>query len=167
MTTVENQIVSFHNPTPLSDFVGMFEESLVEMKSRVSEPEYYTAINLIGEGVFDFTTYESEVLKKLTLDALQVCWVISTKTNFDFIANDSGNLKYLTMVNMPFFANRLEWGTSIRGAWWDHGWQELETNELIFQEKQLQKLRFQPLAWEKFLHAASEFFTKHEAAASE
>lgn len=51
--------------------------------------------------------------------AVEVCEAINDRKTFEYI-NDEENYKwFLLMCNMPFFSDKLEWGTSIRGAWWD------------------------------------------------
>ena len=50
---------------------------------------------------------------------LEVIDVIINQTQFEYIKDEAKYLNYLTMVNMPFLSNKIEWGTSIRGAWFD------------------------------------------------
>ena len=60
------------------------------------------------------------------------------------------------MCNMPFFANRLDWGTSIRGAWW---------NDCTFQtcglwngyDQMLEQIKFTSEEWKRFINAVIEF----------
>lgn len=74
----------------------------------------------IGERLFGFCTYEEEFCAEMTRRALDVADAISNRYTFEYINNDENHRWYLLMVNMPFFENKLEWGTSIRGAWWEH-----------------------------------------------
>lgn len=80
---------------------------------QISKLEY------LGGYIFNFTTYENIVLEQMATKALEVCNAITNKTTFDYITDENNNLWYLIMVNMPFFNDRLTWGSSIRGAWWD------------------------------------------------
>jgi hypothetical protein len=59
------------------------------------------------------------------------------------------------MCNMPFFADRLEWGTSIRGAWWSS--KSLASCGLWDGDKQLLELNFAPGEWDEFARALVEF----------
>lgn len=74
-------------------------------------------LEFVGEWVFDFTTYENEFIRKLTTQAILVANNITNCTTFKLYNEDPET--YLTMVNMPFFKYRVEWGVSIRGAWWE------------------------------------------------
>lgn len=48
--------------------------------------------------------------------AVEVCAAINDRQTFDYINDPNDYLWYLLMCNMPFFAERLECGISIRGA---------------------------------------------------
>jgi len=89
-----------------------------------SNPKYEdypsSRIEYIAEIVFGFETYESEVKALLCEKALEVCEAITKRKTFEYIATEEGNKWYLILTQMPFFQNKIEWGCSIRGAWWDH-----------------------------------------------
>jgi uncharacterized cupin superfamily protein len=61
------------------------------------------------------------------------------------------------MVNMPFFARRLEWGTSVRGAWWDHAAQTLESCGIWRGKEQAVSVQFTRDEWMRFIAALVEF----------
>lgn len=70
--------------------------------------------------IFDFTTYDSGMDKIFAQKMLDVIECILNKTNFQYIkASNENYLNYLTMINMPFLKDKLDWGTSIRGAWFN------------------------------------------------
>lgn len=96
---------------------GVVRESLGPMSRLV----------FLSEHIFDFTTYDHEMGELFASKAVEVCEVINEGRNFDYIKDPENYRWYLLMVNMPFFADRLEWGTSIRGAWWDHADQTLDS----------------------------------------
>lgn len=77
----------------------------------------------IGEtlaDLFGFTTYDSSIDKLLSENMIEVLECILQKKTFDYLDKSPENyLNYLNMVNMPFLKEKLEWGTSIRGAWFD------------------------------------------------
>jgi hypothetical protein len=78
-----------------------------------------TRLEYLGDYVFEFITYDREMAELFSSKALEVCKAISDRTTFDYI-KDAGNYRwFLLMCNMDFFSQRLNWGTSIRGAWWD------------------------------------------------
>lgn len=65
------------------------------------------------------------------------------------------------MVNMTFFSRRLNWGTSVRGAWWDTSTPnetELDTIALWLDGNQLTApLRFSTEQWQEFIAAMLAF----------
>lgn len=70
--------------------------------------------------IFDFTTYDSEVDILWSKRMIEVLEAILNRKTFDYIQSSKENYyNYLTMCNMPFLADKLEWGGSIRGAWFD------------------------------------------------
>jgi NTP pyrophosphatase (non-canonical NTP hydrolase) len=89
--------------------------------------------------------------------AVEVCEAITEKTTFEYIKDEENYRWYIIMCNMPFFNGRLEWGTSMRGAWWDH--------KITFQscglwegEKQLhEEMTFTQEEWGDFMRAVISF----------
>ena len=114
-------------------------------------------LEFIGENIFDFTTYENVVMSLFTKKALEVCEAITKKKTFDYIDTEEGNLWYLIMVNMPFFDGKLEWGTSIRGAWWDYKVEFESCGIFIDGEQHTQTMKFTQDEWKLFISALIEF----------
>lgn len=79
-----------------------------------------SVLEFIAESVFDLTTYDSAMAEVLGAEGMAVFEAITNKTTFDFIKDQDRYAQYLRTVNWPFFAERIDWGTSIRGAWWDY-----------------------------------------------
>jgi hypothetical protein len=75
-------------------------------------------LKFLADDLFEFSTYENDIATTMARKAVEVCQAISDKNTFDYITTDEGNFWYLIMVNMPFFQDKVDWGTSIRGAWW-------------------------------------------------
>ena len=64
------------------------------------------------------------------------------------------------MVNMPFFSDKLSWGTSIRGAWWKlYGDDVFEVDSCgLWQgEDQLLNLKLDKDQWPAFVEAMEAF----------
>jgi len=76
-------------------------------------------LEYLSDYIFDFTTYDDEMSELFAKKAIEVCNAISNKTTFDYIKDPEQYKWYLIMCNMPFFEDKLTWGTSIRGAWWE------------------------------------------------
>lgn len=111
----------------------------------------------VGDHIFDFTTYDSEMSELFAAKALEVCAAISEGRTFDYIKNTDNYRWFLLMANMPFFARRLEWGTSIRGAWWDHEDRKLESCGLFVDQEQVLSIEFTRDDWLSFINALITF----------
>lgn len=103
--------------------------------------------------VFDFTTYDSDMDELFARKALEVCLAITEKTTYEYIQNEENYKWYLLMINMPFFQGKLDWGTSIRGAWWSDQIFEIELTG-FFDEKKIVLTREE---WKEFIRAISDF----------
>jgi hypothetical protein len=134
---------------------GHAESDAFTEQGRTSRLEY------LGEHIFNFTTYESEYSELIAKKALEVCTAISKGETFEYIKEPEGRLWYLLMVNMPFFSDKLEWGTSVRGAWWaepPHKKIEFSSCGLFLDGKQLyETMEFTRDQWCEFIAAVVAF----------
>ncbi|MBL0317485.1 MAG: hypothetical protein IPP69_17640 [Flavobacteriales bacterium] len=76
----------------------------------------------LSSDIFDFTTYDGSIDELFAKNMIEVIDCILNKTTFEYHKSGQYGVKYLnflTMVNTPFMKGKLEWGTSIRGAWFD------------------------------------------------
>lgn len=71
---------------------------------------------------------------------------MSENINFEYIKNKEQYLNYLTMVNMPFLTDKLDWGGSIRGAWFDN-WKEYEIDGIKINKQELEVFISQLIEW--------------------
>jgi hypothetical protein len=142
------------------DYRRMLEEGHAETdafqgQGRTSRLEY------LADNVFNFTTYESEYSELFARKALEVCTAISDGKTFEYIKEPENRLWYLLMVNMPFFADKLEWGTSICGAWWaepPHKKIEFSSCGLFLDGEQLHEtMEFTRDQWREFIAAVVAF----------
>ena len=120
-----------------------------------------TRYGYLSENIFLFTTGDSGADESLGSRAVDVCEAITDGTTFQYI--DHYNLEYLTMVNMPFFDNRLLWGVSIRGAWWDnspHKHYEFHSCGMYDEEKQVTEMKSTYDEWINFIKAVIAFGRK-------
>lgn len=112
----------------------------------------------LADEIFDFTTYDSEAGELFATKALEVCAVISDRRTHNYIGNHDQYQWFLIMCNMPFFKNRLGWGTSIRGAWWDFKPQTVNNCGFYENDKQLKEpLVISPAEWPLFIAALIQF----------
>lgn len=133
------------------DLVRMLEDSYVVESDSMSRLEW------LSEYVFKFTTYDSEIAEEFARRALEVCGVISERTSFEFIKDSDNYRWYILMCNMPFFSDKLEWGTSIRGAWWSSG---IGIHSLGFYDEGIQimdSVEFDDDEWVDFVSTMIDF----------
>ena len=101
-------------------------------------------LQYLSDEIFDFVTYDSEMAELFSKKAVEVCKAITERKTFEYIEDNQENLIwYLMMCNTPFFLERIEWGTSVRGAWWVGS---------TFQE-----VEYESDEWERFVEAIIEF----------
>jgi hypothetical protein len=114
-------------------------------------------MEFLADHIFDFTTYDTDMGELFARKAVEVCAAINESKTFDYIKDADNYRWFLLMVNMPFFAGRLEWGTSVRGAWWDHGAQKLESCGLWRDGQQVLSMEFPRSEWMRFIAALVGF----------
>jgi hypothetical protein len=119
----------------------MRDESRVESK-----------LEWVSDYIFGFTTYDSAKSELFAANALAVCDAISNGETFEYIKDDAQYNNYLMMCNTPFFADKLTWGGSIRGAWWDAPI-KLESCGLWVKDEQILEFEFTIEEWVEFLNA--------------
>lgn len=128
-----------------------------EVHKTLDECPPDSRLEYLGAHIFDFTTYDGEMDALFARKAVEVCDAITNRTTFEYIKDSENYRWYLLMCNMPFFAGRLNWGSSIRGAWWDH--------EITFQtcalwngDEQLRdEMKFTAEEWARFVTAICAF----------
>lgn len=123
----------------------------LEFDSEIARHEY------LSVHIFDFTTYDENMDKALAEKAVEICEAITNKTTFEYIDSSPENYRwYIIMCNMPFFAQRIEWGTSIRGAWWKP-YLTLTSCGLWEGDEQIGLLEFSSEEWGSFIRAIAHF----------
>jgi len=90
-------------------------------KEQIEESECppHSKLAFLGSDIFDFTTYDGAMDELFAKKMIEVIDCILNGKTFDYQNDEANYINYLTMVNMPFLNGKLEWGTSIRGAWFD------------------------------------------------
>lgn len=118
-------------------------------------------LDYVGEYIFNFTTYDSKVSELFAYKAIEVLIAINNRTTYYYIENKSNYKWFLLMCNMPFFIERIEWGFSIRSAWWitkTRNKIKLETTGLYEGDKQITtEMEFNEESWIAFTTALIEF----------
>lgn len=116
----------------------------------------------LGDQVFNITTYDDGMDAFFASKALAVCHAITTGTTYDYIKQSEENHRwYLMMCNLPFFANAIDWGGSIRGAWWASPHEGKITYRALWafevDDQIADDLEFDTDEWFKFIEAILEF----------
>lgn len=142
------------------DYLKLLNRGYENVKSwreaGISKLEY------LSTDIFNFTTYDGEMDELFAKKALEVCTAITRKQTFEYQKDPENYKWYLIMCNMPFFSGKLEWGTSIRGAWWNlyNGIFKLESCGLFDEfDEQLMSLTFDEKQWNEFIKAMNDFVT--------
>jgi len=146
-------------------YLSMLEDGYLFFR-KIHQAEEYSRLEYLSDYIFDFSVYDSEIAESFAFHALQVCHAINTRTTFKFIEDPDNYRWYLLMCNMPFFMNKISWGTSIRGAFWQ-GPFEFERGEtvnikpdlsgLFDGKEQLLGMEFTLEEWDDFIKALVEF----------
>lgn len=143
-----------------SEYLKLLEHSYA-MHQNVLECPPTSRLEFLSQSIFNFTTYDSEKDVFFAQKAVAVCEAINNRMTFDFIADEDNYTWFLVMVNMPFFSNRISWGTSIRGAFWDAGLNkelfELEVSLGVFENDGIPEPTFTLDTWKAFISAVIEF----------
>jgi len=78
-----------------------------------------TRPSYISEHIFDLAVYDGELAELFGGNCLLVAKAITDRTTFEFIKQSEEHYRtYIITCNLPFFASRIDWGGSVRGAWW-------------------------------------------------
>lgn len=81
----------------------------------------------LSKYIFEFITYDTEKDNLFGSKALEFCLTISNNETLSYIEESQDNYTwFVMMVNYSFFYPFLDWGTSIRGVWWDFDKKEIE-----------------------------------------
>lgn len=143
------------------NYPALLEHSFAMMQSMLTynRQSVYTRAEFLSSHIFDFTLYDGNIDKLFVTKAIEVCEAIAARDTFTYIKSPENYRWYLAICNMPFFIKRLEWGSSIRGAWWadDAAVLTLHTCGLFEGEEQLLELTFTREEWLRFMEAIVEF----------
>lgn len=145
------------------DYKNILEHSFA-IEKEIKECPSESRLEFLSEKIFNFTTYDSSMSELFGWRAVEVCEAITNGTTFDYISNPDNYKWFLIMCNMPFFADKLDWGSSIRGAWWSaYPGQQIEFQSCGLWNKNEQMdhvLKFDKDEWMIFIRALIEFSTQ-------
>lgn len=127
------------------------------LEDQSSENPSGSRVEYLAKHVFDFTTYDSDMDELLGRKAVEVCRAVNDRATLDYIKVPDDYRWYVVMCNMPFFAPRLDWGTSIRGAWWSFDQPPLTSCGLYEGQLQIIQIEFAEGEWLDFIASLLEF----------
>ena len=139
----------------MSDYRQMLEDGFAFINELDGQS---TRLSFLGDYIFDFTTYDSEWSEIFAKRAIEVCESISNKTTFESFEEPGRYRWFLIMINMPFFSQRINWGTSVRGAWWESPPDLVyQSSGLFIGDEQFCSHMFTTKQWCEFIAAIIEF----------
>lgn len=84
-----------------------------------SGPEPDSKYTWAANRIFNLTTYDSSLNELFVKNILEVCKVILEDRNYEYIEDRENYIKYILVCQLLEEFDWIEWGTSIRGAWFD------------------------------------------------
>lgn len=90
----------------------IYEESSFETQTLKAE--------FIVENIFEIWTYSDSLNIDIANDILEVAEVIVNHQTFEYIKDKNNYKKFIIMANLFNKNELIEWGTSIRGCWFDY-----------------------------------------------
>lgn len=133
------------------DYKKILEEKYQEALTDTCCSPPNSKLEWIGDVVFDFTTYDGNMSAKFAGNMIDVIECILNGETFEYINKSEVHyITYLLMINMPFLKGKLEWGTSIRGAWFDeYGHHSEKEAGRIYYKKNIKLFCKDLLEWNK------------------
>lgn len=116
----------------------------------------------LSDRIFDFVTYDDSVDRVFAQRAVEFIRSVTERNTFAVIDQSEAHyLWWLMMPNVVFFENTLNWGTSIRGAWWDVDKRRTKfadcTGLVNDQGKQELMIEVDTDGWKAFMQAILQF----------
>lgn len=140
------------------DYKGLLEHSFLT-DAQIFDCKPRSRLIYLADHIFDFTTDDGEMSKLFATKALEVCRAITLRTTFEYIKEPENYRWFLLMCNMPFFSQRIDYGTSVRGSWWSStsGYELLSCGLWVVNDQVRGPLRFTDESWKEFTSAMSDF----------
>ncbi len=88
-------------------------------KREVDDSGEMLKTEFVANNILGIFTYSNMTDHFLCVKTLEVMEAIHYRKTFDYITNTEDNLWYMAVLHMDFLSNKISWGTSIRGAFWE------------------------------------------------
>ncbi len=142
------------------DYLRLLDESYAARKATI-DPES-TKYEFLAS-IFGIYTYSAKADKFFVKKALSVCDAITNGKTYRFTSKSKTNYRwYLAIVNLPFFRSKINWGGSIRGAFWQSVGLDLEPMfwPATYEDKPVNEVYLTVDDWVDFLKAVKFFLGK-------
>ena len=141
----------------MGKFIKVLDENYKFWKESEFGVPPESKMEYIGHVIFNFTTYSNSIDELFAALMMPVIRCILEKKTFEYQEDRSQYINYLHMVNMPFLVNKLEWGTSIRGAWFDDYQEyEIDCGRIIIEKQELSIFIADLIEWSEFYKSNKE-----------
>jgi hypothetical protein len=148
-------IISFKAHKSLDDQKAI--EFLNTSYKEYLEHETYkkSKIDWIGDHFFNLNTDdrgEGSALSFISKKIIDVCESITNKKTYEYIEESEDNyIWFLTIINLPFFSDKLNYGTSCRGSWWDCA--KINPCDIDYNGERVNSIEFNSDTWLIFIKA--------------
>lgn len=107
----------------MSNVRDLYRQHCEHYRGCVGGSDEYIKYEWAAFHVFDLTTYDSDLDKFFVEAIIEVCRAIHERKTFEYIRDGSNYKRFILVCQMLDKFHWIEWGTSIRGAWFDaeHG----------------------------------------------
>lgn len=81
----------------------------------------YSKYEWAASDIFDLVTYDAGLDENFVKKILEVCGAILNNETFDYIRDEKQYTDYIIVCQLLDKFDWINWGTSIRGAWFEPG----------------------------------------------
>ena len=128
--------------------IKILDDDFLDAKYFLNSKSEYLA-----EVVFELAVYDESICEKLATKILDVIESILEGKTFQYIQLSEKHYEdFILLCNIPFLAEKIEWGTSIRGAWFDDSLEykiTLSSSDLLIPKEQICVFMRSLLFWKR------------------
>jgi hypothetical protein len=99
--------------TTIENYRARYEEQ------RTWLPDEWTKYEWAASEIFHLTTYDGDLDERFVKAIIEVCKVILERRTFEYIEDEENYIKYILVCQLLEDNHWINWGTSIRGAWFE------------------------------------------------
>lgn len=122
----------------MSRFIKILEDQYNDYKLCENKSHFLSSV------IFDLRTYDDDIDNMFCNIMIDVIKCIVNRTNLSY--QQDNYVAYLSIVNTHFLSDKLEWGTSIRTAWFDE-YKEYDVNGIIIKRNEINTFMIDLIKW--------------------